>query len=160
MDGSGRLTDRNRQFLKSFQPPRMTVTPTRPTLSSPIDSHPVESHYEKVVEESYSKLHNTSPPDDGVRASMGNGTCAPDYSTGQGLDPVGPQSRAGNDSVDDGTANRSPKPALPLQRLRDFNSPGLKEADSANRTARVRRPPDRFGHAHLSCVGTCDRTIR
>ena len=157
MDGSGRLTDRNCQFLKSFQPPRLTVTPTQPTLSSPIDSHPVESHHGQVAEESHSKLHNTSP--DGVPASMRNGTCAPDYSTGQGLDPVGPQSRAGNDSVNDGTANGSPKPALPLQRLRDFNSPGLKEADSANRTTRVRRPPDRFGHAHLSCDSTCDRTL-
>ena len=152
MDGSNRLTDRNRQFLKFFQPPSLTLAPARPTLPSSILPSPalplstssdlaVRCHRQQFIEEPRLNWRHTSPPD-GERANVRN-----EDITSQNLDPVAvPPPSANNGSGNHSTANSVPKPSLPVRRLHDFNSPGLKETDNANSTTRVRRPPDRFGH--------------
>ena len=117
IDGSGRLSKRNRRFLRFFKPASSVVTDS-PRASSFTDSslrNPVPNNSDDSI--------IATPEPSLTPCEADQADVSPEPVTGNDLSPT----------------KRTAKPALALRKLEDFNSPGLKIESPVTTRLRPRR---------------------
>ena len=147
VDGSGRLTRRNRRFLRAFKPVSLSITTPQPlphaqwkedpdtqrTNTTPHDkctatesplndpgAHDIPMVSERSIIDD--DVHNHSDPN----ISMDN--TLPETSTVQSRHTASRQrSRSGELTLPVATSTKSKRRPLALRQLDDYNAPGLKE---------------------------------
>ena len=145
IDGSGRLTNRNRRFLCLYQPAKFSiedrkqVLPPSHILSKQHVVTPPPVHCESTTGAPGTENNDFIPIDDNVVCSR---NVIPDVAeSGANVQPTQLTDQPTTSVVVQPPSNPVVTPHV-LKRLQDFNAPGLKESTSPLRTRlRLRHKP-------------------
>jgi hypothetical protein len=127
IDGSHRLTKRNRRFLRSFQPATTTISQHQPQSTQYPQEAIVNQTNPSVVVEQPNPT-TLRPVTSGGRVSDGGEVMIPPDEPATQL-PVSPALPAAAPMEIPVSRGDGRKQSLSVRRLRDHNKPGLKEQD-------------------------------
>ena len=115
IDGSGRLTTRNRKFLRQFQPASMAIQPA-PTANIPTTNQTTANPHNSIDIEREAPLHRELPTE--------NITTEDDHQCHTVIETPEPVTTIDSVKPHNGLDGKG---QLALRRIRDYNTEGLKE---------------------------------
>ena len=130
IDGSGRLTNRNRQFLRRYEPARMTINTSHPPCVAPPEVPKI------IPRRVYDDVPTSTSRDIDVPIE-GRSLPSHESDSKSFVEPVEaeqavPTEVRGKESREATVKPSTARPPLALRRLLNYNKPGLKEASRSS----------------------------